>query len=1386
MKATKQMKPSTNRETNAGTSIFKKSSSVLQGSSPSNSKIKRKIKFLANESEPLVLGPPSPGESMVKYSIPIPSENKPDMIDELQMLKDITDHLNELVHTMEYVYAKKVEEEEEEEEEEKEKEKESSVESLEDMTTFLLCFSSATTQLETASEEEKQILESLLKWFGKIVQQTEELGEDELIPDWQLPLADKDITNNIAKLVQRIQKLEELKGRVQDLPKSIQIPAAKQEKKKRASPVPSSHRDPKAILEDLVMKHATEDVVSMTHALEDDLTPQTIETMSTRILDIMKVFERQTNKLQRISNEQDVLEGKYQKIQNEYQLLAEEKQIMENELQKMREEEKLGKEKIIPESRKRFLSKLERKQPVEDAEVSSLSGVQAAGTINGHGGWEARRVSVVQSKKESENQKMKEDLIKAQENLQVLEREKKNLEEKLQKALEEAVKTNRQFTKSVTPSHVQDTHFIYPEADEENAGTDMKINGKDLSKKGKSPTKSKGKGEDHTFSRRKSINETDKSVQKLPAVDTGKQTGELLSRKTPVETEKNQETVTSQLKNVKLEKKVLTDKENAKDYGIPASSLKEKVLVQERELYKAKESAGVMEETPKLQFPQSESERVQYTHSTDKESLPLLPVKIKEESKGEKKHTEEKSETPLKLDPKGSTKPKKAAETKKGNLMRKSTGKETHITAVSDLPQLHKVQEESPLDLYSKSQDKSLPRVLDQLISARQEKISPEISQKKEAQVEATLNSSIQENPSLFTYENLTLPSTLIPKGQVSFKDVPPSHKVSSAKIKEESQTTPISPIETTPATISSKILEEVSAVFTPEDKMISTTTSSVKEDRVFLGDSQGPLEVYQNVHGHLEEFHKDQKFQVSQEDIQGLLKDHETIILENILPSEKSLPRIYKEAVDLKEDLSDTERLLLTNQLKNLNEIQQAQTLILVEAGQNVGKTIDDLSDNRKSLLANIASNTEVIQHIVAVEAGQPGSSTEKDINELSEKRRFLLTSLKSNLKDLQQAEALAASQPSSMNEKKVYELTEQRRMLTSSLEANLQDLQQAQALAAGQVVKCRPDGDERKLYELSEARKVLLASLESNLKDLQQAQAFASSQPSSMTASKVDELTKKREILAAKLEENLKDLQQAQDFVAGQRGKERSSEKERLQLPDFRKVASQLSNSQIPKSVSSLAGLQLTLSELSGSKMTHLETKRLLPERQPLSSKSAQLDHTLSALLPQDQNTKNDMEQIALRKRLLLANLPSAFPNIPPLPNLPPLQLSLTENEIQELLDKKRHLLTSQKFNLDYLSQAEALAQIQLQQNNIIGKEAQQLPDIEICQKKKIVKKSSISHNKDLNKGALLSPQNTGKMVHLQMMVPSRFARDVSNTFTTYNSTMKHSVFLERVIVC
>ncbi|KAG8138831.1 hypothetical protein E2320_001617, partial [Naja naja] len=115
-------------------------------------------------------------------------------------------------------------------------------EDYEDMTSFLICCSQLRTQLENALREEKQ-------WFEKEVHEMEELGEEEIIPDWQVPLADKSITNNINQLLNRIQRLEELKGRVQELPKLIQFSIPKQEKKKAVSPTPPTPKDPKNIIE---------------------------------------------------------------------------------------------------------------------------------------------------------------------------------------------------------------------------------------------------------------------------------------------------------------------------------------------------------------------------------------------------------------------------------------------------------------------------------------------------------------------------------------------------------------------------------------------------------------------------------------------------------------------------------------------------------------------------------------------------------------------------------------------------------------------------------------------------------------------------------------------------------------------------------------------------------------------------------------------------------------------------------------------------------------------------------------------------------------------------------------------------------------------------------
>lgn len=54
-----------------------------------------------------------------------------------------------------------------------------------------------------------------------------QLGEEEIIPDWQVPVADKSITDNISKLMIRIQRLEELKGRVQELPKFVRVATPK-------------------------------------------------------------------------------------------------------------------------------------------------------------------------------------------------------------------------------------------------------------------------------------------------------------------------------------------------------------------------------------------------------------------------------------------------------------------------------------------------------------------------------------------------------------------------------------------------------------------------------------------------------------------------------------------------------------------------------------------------------------------------------------------------------------------------------------------------------------------------------------------------------------------------------------------------------------------------------------------------------------------------------------------------------------------------------------------------------------------------------------------------------------------------------------------------------
>ncbi|KAH0627558.1 hypothetical protein JD844_003406 [Phrynosoma platyrhinos] len=92
-------------------------------SSPPPGTKKRGKKY---EPDTMVIMPAVPAESVAQYSLALPSVNKERMLDEMDMLRNITGHLNEIVSTMEGVYAKG-EEPKEEGEEEEEEEPETSV-----------------------------------------------------------------------------------------------------------------------------------------------------------------------------------------------------------------------------------------------------------------------------------------------------------------------------------------------------------------------------------------------------------------------------------------------------------------------------------------------------------------------------------------------------------------------------------------------------------------------------------------------------------------------------------------------------------------------------------------------------------------------------------------------------------------------------------------------------------------------------------------------------------------------------------------------------------------------------------------------------------------------------------------------------------------------------------------------------------------------------------------------------------------------------------------------------------------------------------------------------------------------------------------------------------
>ncbi|XP_064361875.1 coiled-coil domain-containing protein 7 isoform X1 [Dromaius novaehollandiae] len=1310
------MKSNTTVETKKESSVIQKGSVSLPGLSSSHVKRKSKKQFSENVNEPMVLKPVTLVESYLDQSLQISSLNKDGMLDELQMLGDITKHLNQIINTLENIYKKDVEVKEEEDVQE-----DSSQKGCEDMTESLLCFSTISSQLEASFDEEREILESLAKWFGKEAQLMEELGEEEHAADSVLPMADKNILEGISKLTLCIQRLERLKSFIQNLPGHAPPSVVKQEvkkdqeKRRKLSTVVSSHKDPRTVLEDLVMKHGTEDVISMTQLFDEDAPTQTSESMNTRILEIVKVFERQTNKLQRISNEQDLLEAKYEKIKNEYQLLAEEKQIMEDEFKKKKEGENLGQEELVPAYRNTFSVKLEEKSASEKEDAPAAAAPAAAAPAaaapaaaapaaaapaaaapaaaapaaaapaaaapaaaapaaaapaaaapaaaapaaaapaaaapaaaapaaaapaaaapaaaapaaaapaaaapaaaapaaaapaaaapaaaapaaaapaaaapapKGRSKWQSKKVSSGQTKKENEKLKMREDLLKAQEHLHVLQREKIILEEKLKRALQEAENANKQLTNLATSVPIQDTeivqdaHISYKNAEKgknDDSDIDMKKCAEDASKKGQKPTKNEGSREDHKVSPSKSISEADELVHKSLAKNQAKQA----ITKSPGEMEETEEVaILSQKKDVKLGKKGLTEGKKSEDHGVSASELKGKYLFQEQgESYKPKELLSSMGETPRLPAYPSGQENIQYSSKhTDEKPTSLLSGKTQQMSTATRANR--KSESPLKLDPKGLVTAKKTTEANEGISLDNSTQKEACGTTDSDFVNLPKIQGESESHFSLNYQDQLLPKSLNvhedspQLISERQKTAMP-------------AKPSVQgQGHSLPLYENNMLPSVLPP----IYQDVAPlksslsSHKTSSES--QDAEEVSVFPVEKIPTL---ETQEKMPALTTQEDK-------------------KAPMPVLPVTHA-------------------------TNVTLETHSLEKKNLPWTQKEVVDVKELFSNAERLLLLTQM---NKMQQASTLSLAEADLNTRRKTTELLH---SMLAKLSPGVEDLQDMEAFEDSEIDSITviaEDRLNKLPK----LLASLESNLKDLQEALALADDQTGNISEGHGYEL---KRILATSLEAKLKDLQQVEAFIADQLgIRGL---DEKQVYDIRQTRRLLLSSLELTLKDLQIVEANIISLPDSINEDRLKELINQKNILLSSLEENSQDLQQAQTIVVDQEDNYRFYEKKMKDLTEKRKLllTSLESNWKDLQQTQALAASQLHGMNV-GNKAKELikERETLVAEIEENLKSLQEVENVVTSHLITDRFSENEL---LTKKRILLPSLPSALSSV------------------------------------------------------------------------------------------------------------------------------------------
>nr|XP_040133220.1 coiled-coil domain-containing protein 7 isoform X9 [Ictidomys tridecemlineatus] len=378
-----------------------------------NRKEKHGAKSVRDKIEPMVLRSPPTGESVVRYALPIPSSKTKELIAEDEMIRKITKHLKVVVSNLEESYGSSVEDGEKPVA--KPGEKELSLSVGDDMSSFLVNCSQFAVQLEEAVKEEHDILESLFKWFQLQVNQMEELSRGYSLSETDILAPEKTVSLNISKVVTQMQKLEELKNQLTQMPKySLKnMPCKPKDYKENQLISVESCENIQQKIEEFIKTHSVEEV------LDTSETETHTASMTNQFNMMLKVFEKQSDMLKRAEDDQGLLEAKYKQMQNDFELLSEEKSVLENELQKLKDIEITQKKHVSDRTKKtvKIEKKKDKEKPVDSERVLS-QGIQL---------------------------KVKESLFQVQKRADALEIENRVLQEQLKQALQEAERSKLQL-----------------------------------------------------------------------------------------------------------------------------------------------------------------------------------------------------------------------------------------------------------------------------------------------------------------------------------------------------------------------------------------------------------------------------------------------------------------------------------------------------------------------------------------------------------------------------------------------------------------------------------------------------------------------------------------------------------------------------------------------------------------------------------------------------------------------------------------------------------------------------------------------------------------------------------------------------------------------------